>query len=184
MSEYFEKAAIVWDNDPNRLHMTKTIADAMIRLACPKCTDIVLDYGTGTGNIALNLYPHVKKIIAVDSARNMLAMLAGKLEKESISSIEPREWSIGQDTADLPRFDRDRVFDDPAPCQRYVGSSTWYFMNSSSPEDNLPLPILTARMGNSMQGPALQNITGLTGKNFSRYFLRQGSKMSGLMRLP
>ncbi|MFA5221654.1 MAG: class I SAM-dependent methyltransferase [Methanoregula sp.] len=105
MSEYFEKAAIIWDNDPYRLNMANTIADTMIRVALPKSTDTILDYGTGTGNIALRLYPHVKKIIAVDSARNMLAVLGQKLEKEGITSIEPREWSIGHDTTNLPRFD-------------------------------------------------------------------------------
>ncbi len=57
-----------------------------------------MDYGTGTGNIALRIAPQVKKIIAVDSAKGMLEVLKEKLLADGITTIEPREWSIGQDT--------------------------------------------------------------------------------------
>ena len=105
MSEYFEQAAIVWDNDPNRVQMAKTIADAMIRALHPRGTEIVMDYGTGTGLVALQLQKHVGRIIAVDSSPKMLAVLGQKLTAEGITNIEPREWSVGEDTGVLPRFD-------------------------------------------------------------------------------
>lgn len=85
--------------------MAKTIADAMIRTLQPDGTEVVLDYGTGTGLIALQLRPHVQRIVAVDSAKNMLAFLHQKLATEGITSVEPREWSVGKETRDLPRFD-------------------------------------------------------------------------------
>ena len=57
------------------------------------------------GNIALRILPHVHRIIAVDSSKGMLDMLQEKLSRDRISTIEIREWSIGQDPALLPRFD-------------------------------------------------------------------------------
>ncbi len=105
MTDYFEKAAVVWDKDPGRVQMAKTIADAMINALHPHGTELVMDYGTGTGNIALGIAPHVRRIIAVDSAKGMLEVLKEKLVNDGITTIEPREWSIGQDTVDLPVFD-------------------------------------------------------------------------------
>ena len=105
MTGYFEKAAVVWDKDPGRVQMAQTIADAMITALKPNGKEVVMDYGTGTGNIALRIVPHVHRIIAVDSSRGMLDMLQEKLSHDRISTVEIREWSIGQDPALLPRFD-------------------------------------------------------------------------------
>jgi ubiquinone/menaquinone biosynthesis C-methylase UbiE len=105
MTGYFEKAAVVWDKDPGRVQMARTIADAMINALDPDGNEMVMDYGTGTGNIALRILPHVRRIVAVDSSKGMLDVLRDKLLRDGISSIEIQEWSIGQDTALLPRFD-------------------------------------------------------------------------------
>jgi ubiquinone/menaquinone biosynthesis C-methylase UbiE len=105
MAGYFEKAAVVWDKDPGRVQMARTIADAMINALNPDGNELVMDYGTGTGNIALRILPHVKRIIAVDSSKGMLDVLQEKLSASGMTAIEPREWSIGQDTSHLPRFD-------------------------------------------------------------------------------
>ena len=105
MTGYFEKAAVVWDKDPGRVQMAQTIADAMITALKPKGNELVMDYGTGTGNIALRIVPHVHRIIAVDSSKGMLDVLQEKLSRDRISTVEIREWSIGQDPALLPRFD-------------------------------------------------------------------------------
>jgi ubiquinone/menaquinone biosynthesis C-methylase UbiE len=105
MTDYFEKAAVVWDKNPGRVQMARTIADAMINVLNPGGKELVMDYGTGTGNIALRIVPHVRRIVAVDSSKGMLDVLREKLSHDGISAIEIREWSIGQDTALLPRFD-------------------------------------------------------------------------------
>ena len=70
-----EQALIRWDNDPARLSLTNKIARAMLNKTAPKGDELLLDYGTGTGLIALEFRPHVKKIVAVDSSGDMLAFL-------------------------------------------------------------------------------------------------------------
>lgn len=105
MSEFFEKRAIVWDQDPRRVLMSETIGKAMVHRLNPEKTDILLDYGTGTGAIALQFAEFVRKIIAVDSAEAMLDVLKKKIADEKNTNIEPRHWSIEDDTAILPEVD-------------------------------------------------------------------------------
>ena len=105
MSEDFQKALMRWDKEPGRLNMTHKIAQAMLNRTSPRGNEVLLDYGTGTGLIALEFLHSVKKIVAVDSSKDMLTFLQKKLNADSISTIEPLEWSIGNDPSQLPRFD-------------------------------------------------------------------------------
>jgi ubiquinone/menaquinone biosynthesis C-methylase UbiE len=105
MSEDFEKALMRWDKEPGRLRMTHEIARAMLDRTSPRGTEILLDYGTGTGLIALQFLPSVRKIVAVDSSKDMLAYLRKKLDAGAITTIETLAWSVGDDLLKLPRFD-------------------------------------------------------------------------------
>jgi ubiquinone/menaquinone biosynthesis C-methylase UbiE len=105
MSEDFEKALITWDKEPGRLAMTHEIAQAMLNRISPRGTEVLLDYGTGTGLIALEFSPTVKRIIAVDSSKDMINFLRKKLNADLITGIEPLVWSIGDDLQKLPGFD-------------------------------------------------------------------------------
>lgn len=105
MSEDFQKKLMRWDKDPGRLDMTHKIAQAMLNRTSPQGTEVLLDYGTGTGLIALEFYHSVKKIVAVDSSKDVITFLQKKLNAESITTIEPLEWSIGSDPSQLPKFD-------------------------------------------------------------------------------
>ncbi|MDO9045780.1 MAG: class I SAM-dependent methyltransferase [Methanobacteriaceae archaeon] len=50
--------------------------------------DVVLDFGCGTGEIALNLAKYSKKVICVDLSPEMLNILKTKAEKQNITNIE------------------------------------------------------------------------------------------------
>ncbi|MBI5680312.1 MAG: methyltransferase domain-containing protein [Methanobacterium sp.] len=50
--------------------------------------DIVLDFGCGTGGIALNLAKYCKKVICVDISQQMLDILKTKAEEQNITNIE------------------------------------------------------------------------------------------------
>jgi ubiquinone/menaquinone biosynthesis C-methylase UbiE len=105
LSEYFDNVAVVWDEDPDRVGMARAIAGAMIGALHPSGNEIALDYGSGTGLIALALRGHVKRIIAADSSTGMLGVLRQKIAQEHIDDIETMEWQIGQEAEALPAFD-------------------------------------------------------------------------------
>lgn len=50
--------------------------------------DVVLDFGCGTGGIALNLAKYCKKVICVDISQQMLDILKSKAKKQDIKNIE------------------------------------------------------------------------------------------------
>ena len=75
LTDYFDEAAVVWDEDPDRIEMARAIASAMIRELRPEGNEIALDYGAGTGLISLELRGHVKRIVAADSSAGMLNIL-------------------------------------------------------------------------------------------------------------
>nr|WP_319373336.1 class I SAM-dependent methyltransferase [uncultured Methanobacterium sp.] len=50
--------------------------------------DTVLDFGCGTGGIALNLTKYCKRVIGVDISREMLDILEEKAKKQDITNIE------------------------------------------------------------------------------------------------
>ncbi|MEN6609711.1 MAG: class I SAM-dependent methyltransferase [Methanoregulaceae archaeon] len=105
MTEFFEQAAVIWDSDPGRVKMAGRIADAMIQALALKGRVTMMDYGTGTGLIALRMLPYAEKIVAVDSAKSMLEVLQGKLDEMQVRQIEPRQWGIGDPAGNFPPFD-------------------------------------------------------------------------------
>ena len=50
--------------------------------------DTVLDFGCGTGGIALNLTKYCKRVIGVDISSEMLDILKEKAKKQEITNIE------------------------------------------------------------------------------------------------
>ncbi len=104
MTNRFDQAAAQWDDNPLRLQIGTANADAMVRHLNLASDQLLMDYGTGTGVVALKLLPYVKKIFAVDSSKGMLAVLSQKLNQAQISTIEPRLWSFEQDVNQLPKL--------------------------------------------------------------------------------
>ena len=105
MTNRFDDVAAEWDQVPLRVRMAEVLAGEMIRHLDPRPGQIVMDYGTGTGLIALKLCPHVAKVVAADTSEGMLAVLREKISQAGITTIEPRRWGIDQDPDDLPGFD-------------------------------------------------------------------------------
>src|SRR5512145_640917 len=79
MKRDFDTAAKTWDANAERVRMSETIAAAMrVALDCSG-TETLLDYGTGTGTVALGLHPFVKRVVAADASRGMLDVLNAKI---------------------------------------------------------------------------------------------------------
>ncbi len=82
---HFDDLAPSFDQEPRRVALAASVAQA-IREAVPlRPTWRLLDYGTGTGLVALNLLPQVDEVVAVDTSRAMLDVLR---EKAAAAGLE------------------------------------------------------------------------------------------------
>lgn len=60
------------DKKLNEVLSDKEMLDRMVKLIKPKSSYSVLDLGTGKGNAAITLAPHVNKVIAIDSDESVI----------------------------------------------------------------------------------------------------------------
>jgi ubiquinone/menaquinone biosynthesis C-methylase UbiE len=107
MKRDFDAEAATWDQNEGRLQMALAVADAMARHLRPDGHEVVLDYGTGTGVVALRLAPLVKEVICADSSRGMLDAVEGKLRSSARSNARTLLLDLEQGQAEvaLPQFD-------------------------------------------------------------------------------
>jgi ubiquinone/menaquinone biosynthesis C-methylase UbiE len=83
----FDKEADLWDENPWRVTLASSVADAMIRKIHPSADMEALDFGCGTGLLTLKLQPFVKSITGVDNSQGMLNMLQKKIEARALSNV-------------------------------------------------------------------------------------------------
>jgi ubiquinone/menaquinone biosynthesis C-methylase UbiE len=86
-------------------HASRERLQEVIELVQPKPGDLVLDVATGTGNTALALAPHVRRVIGLDLTREMLNEARRIAAEREIRNVD---WVIG-DAARLPF--QDDIFD-------------------------------------------------------------------------
>ena len=84
----FNRAASTWDENPARAQMADSIASAMRAQVPFDNTKTVLDFGCGTGLVSLQLQPYARRIIGIDSAPGMLAVLDDKVRGSSLTNVE------------------------------------------------------------------------------------------------
>jgi ubiquinone/menaquinone biosynthesis C-methylase UbiE len=88
-TERFDQAAAGWDAKPRRVQLAHAIAGAIIA-TIPLTRDMTaLEYGCGTGLVALELAPHVHKIHGLDSSPGMIKVLGEKIAEQGVTNVEP-----------------------------------------------------------------------------------------------
>ncbi len=97
----FDKDAQSWDENPMRRELGEALGRAILAALTPKSSDTVLDYGAGTGLVSLPLSQRVSRVLAADSSRGMLDVLAGKTRAAGIANIEPVLLDL-EDPATIP----------------------------------------------------------------------------------
>ena len=99
MKRDFDAAAKTWDLNDARTRMSTAIADAMIGVLRLSGSEVLLDYGTGTGTVALRMQPLVRQVIAADSSRGMLDVLEEKLKASSTTNVRSVVLDLEHDAA-------------------------------------------------------------------------------------
>jgi len=87
--------------------MALGVADAMAEYLQLGGHEVLLDYGTGTGVVALRLAPLAKEVICADSSRGMLDVLDGKIRSSGRTNARTILLDLEQIRGDveLPRVD-------------------------------------------------------------------------------
>ena len=104
-TNYFETAAAQWDDNPNRVRLMRTVAEAVLREARPGPADAVLDYGCGTGLVGLYLLDHVASVTGADNAQAMLDVLDGKIAAAGLERMTTLRLDLETDPPPAQRFD-------------------------------------------------------------------------------
>jgi ubiquinone/menaquinone biosynthesis C-methylase UbiE len=90
----FNAAAATWDENPGRVKMAHDVAQAIIGTIRPGPAMDVLDFGCGTGLLALALQPYVRTITAVDNSQGMLDVLDAKVKAQGIKNVRTRRVDL------------------------------------------------------------------------------------------
>jgi SAM-dependent methyltransferase len=85
--ERFDQAAPTWEAEERRVLLARGVTEAIAkRCALPAELD-VLDFGCGTGLVALGLRPLVRSVTGVDTSRGMLDVFERKLVERGIEGV-------------------------------------------------------------------------------------------------
>ena len=84
----FDEIAGTWDEEPRRLALASSVAEA-IGTAVPLSPALeVLDFGCGTGLVTLALRPRVGRITGADTSSGMLEQLRRKIAAGTLGNVE------------------------------------------------------------------------------------------------
>lgn len=84
----FDKEAASWDENPARVKLAEDVAGAIAGQVELTPEMDALDFGCGTGLLALRLRPRVRSVACVDSSRGMLDVLEAKVARQGLSGVE------------------------------------------------------------------------------------------------
>ena len=104
MTSSFDARAQTWDDDPRRRQLAASIFAALEQAVPLRAEWTALDYGAGTGLLALALAARVRRVLAVDSSAGMLAVLAEKARAGG-ANVETLHADFAQDSLPAGPFD-------------------------------------------------------------------------------
>lgn len=94
---FFDEAASLWDTEPKRVELSKSVGTTILNQARPTRDMDVLDYGCGTGLLGLFLLPHVHSVTGVDSSAGMLQVLEDKIQAGGIQQMRTEKLDLQHD---------------------------------------------------------------------------------------
>ena len=143
--DYFDAAAVTWDDNPTRVELAKAVAAAMVAAVPLTSRMAVMDFGCGTGLITRELATKVASITAADTSVQMLAVLEAKAKASGLDHVRTFLLEDGYPAPLGPQFDAivssmvlHHVEDIPALLTRFgqwVRPGGWIAVADLEPED-------------------------------------------------
>jgi tRNA (cmo5U34)-methyltransferase len=84
----FNQSAAHWDEHPERRKRSEEVAAAILAHANFPANADLLEFGCGTGVIALVLRPHMRSVVAADTASEMLKVVERKIAAGKITGVQ------------------------------------------------------------------------------------------------
>lgn len=84
----FDKEAASWDDNPARFKLADDIAHAISEQIALTPEMDIMDFGCGTGLLALRLQPLVRSVTGVDSSQGMLDIFNAKIAKRKLNKVK------------------------------------------------------------------------------------------------
>lgn len=97
----FDNVAKDWDKSDFRLSLAKNITDKILDCVELANTDVVMDFGCGTGLVGLNIAPFVRKVIGADLSSKMLEAFKTKAQSGNLSNVEAMHLEVDSDFSHL-----------------------------------------------------------------------------------
>jgi ubiquinone/menaquinone biosynthesis C-methylase UbiE len=105
MTSAFDARARTWDDDPRRRKLAESIFAALEQAVPLRADMAALDYGAGTGLLALALAARIRRVLAVDASAGMLAVLAEKARAGGCANVETLRADFAKDALPAGPFD-------------------------------------------------------------------------------
>lgn len=101
----FDDLAATWDDDPRRTQRSQKFA-TLLADAVPLRTDMqALEYGAGTGQMALSLLPHVGTIVLADASGGMVEVAAARIAQLDEPRLTATQLDLTTQSPEPQAFD-------------------------------------------------------------------------------
>ncbi len=97
-TDKFNREASQWDENPQRRAVALCVAKAIIAATNPNKIMRALEVGCGTGLVSMEIAPLLKSLLAVDTSREMLAVLQEKIRISGMANIETSCTNLSEST--------------------------------------------------------------------------------------
>lgn len=102
---YFDKQALEWDNDPQKIERAAVFAKEINDFIKPNKKLNALEFGCGTGLLSFKLKDFFKTITLADNSEGMIKVLKEKIEKEGIKNFIPLQIDLFERDIQFPKID-------------------------------------------------------------------------------
>lgn len=104
MINKFDKKALSWDQDQNRVNLANAVANSIRKLFHLSSDTRALDFGCGTGLVSLALCSQLKQITLADNSSGMLEVLKNKIAVTEIHNLRTIKYDFELDPLLDERF--------------------------------------------------------------------------------